>query len=67
MAKTQDVLDKIPEHVRAKIERLRKAYKNGYPNWETAMANSSSYCEGLRDSGLITDRERMILFIYTTV
>ena len=59
---TKKTLEKLPDHVLNHIERLRADHKRNHDN--TASYN---YTLGLHDAGLITDRERQILFIYTTV
>lgn len=67
---TKKTLEKLPNHVRAKIEDLRKSYTaKGFPfvHYDVARGRSAAYLEGLRDAGLITERERQILFVYTTV
>ena len=64
---TRDILDKLPECVRTELEHLRKDYKNEALNHDAALARSAGYAEGLRDAGLITERERQFVFIYTTV
>lgn len=64
---TKQVLNKIPANVRAALEQLRKDYKNDALNKGESRNRSAGYVQGLRDAGLITERERQILFIYTTV
>lgn len=64
---TKQVLNKIPANVRAALEQLRKDYKNDALNTDESRSRSAGYVQGLRDAGLITERERQILFIYTTV
>lgn len=64
---TQKTLEKLPEVVRKNIEGLRHDYKSNVVNKDVARAQSAWYVKGLRDAGFITDRERQILFIYTTV
>ena len=67
---TKEILEKLPDNIRAKVEDFRKAYTaKGFPNWhyDNALARSAAYMDGLRDAGIITERERQVLFIYTTV
>ena len=69
---TEKILDKIPVKVRGQIEVYRKDYneaKRYDKRWimNETMARASAYCKGLMDAGLITDRERQLLYIYTTV
>ena len=64
---TREVLNKIPENVRNMIEDLRKDYHNDSLNRDAVRKESYGYGCGLRDAGLITERERQVLFIYTTI
>lgn len=64
---TRETLNKMPENVRKAIEDLRKDYKNEALNHDECRAKSYGYTKGLRDAGLITERERQVLFIYTTI
>ena len=65
--KTKDVLERLPESVRAYLEQLRKDYSNPSIKHETCIARSAGYVHGLYDAGLVSDRERRLLFVYTTV
>lgn len=69
---TKKLLDKIPVKVRGQIEVYRKDYREAKKydkHWilDETRAMASAYCKGLMDAGLITDRERQLLFTYTTV
>ena len=73
---TRELLNKLPQKVRDEIERLRGEYKKGVDAddpryWITRRENVRfvvrGYLTGLRDAGLITERERQILTVYTTV
>lgn len=64
---TREVLRKMPDNVKRAIEDLRKDYKNEALNKDCVRNRSAGYVQGLRDAGLITERERQILFVYTTV
>lgn len=63
---TRKVLDRMPACVVSRIESYREAYKNPKYRDETRAA-SAGYVHGLKDAGLITERERQILFVYSTV
>lgn len=63
---TRETLNKMPEVVRNRLERLRKDYNNPSLNYDTAREASAAYVMGLKDAGLVTERERQILFVYTT-
>ena len=62
---TQQTLKKLPHHALEHIERLRTNYKRCQN--ETNRLASYNYTLGLKDAGLITDKERQCLFIYTTI
>ena len=64
---TRETLAKLPDAVLKNIEGLRHDYKSNVVNKDIARAQSAWYVKGLRDAGLITERERQILFVYTTV
>lgn len=64
---TKDVFEKLPEAVYAQLESIRKDYKNRALNREETRARLAGYVQGLRDAGLISERERQILFAYGTV
>ena len=63
---TKEVLEKIGKQypiVRAHIEALKKDYKM----FNNSCRLAGEYMRALRDTGIITERERQILFCYTTV
>ncbi len=63
---TREVLEKIEKQypaVRAHIEALRRDYKA----FNNSCRLAGEYTQALRDAGIITERERQILFVYTTV
>ena len=64
---TREVIEKLPGGIRWQIEDMRKDYKNPAVNHEAARARLAGYVNGLRDAGMITDRERQIIFVYGTV
>ncbi len=64
---TREVIAKMPEHIVTKIEMFRKDYANAALSADTTRARIAGYVEGLRDAGMITDRERQVLFCYATV
>ena len=64
---TRETLEKLPEVVRKNVEGLRHDYNGRVVNRDVARAQAAWYMKGLRDAGLITERERQILVIYTTV
>lgn len=73
MAKT--TLNKLPKNVLNKVEEFKTRYTNLSATGslrEMKMKDEirirmASYVEGLRDAGLITERERQIIFVYMTV
>ena len=67
---TREVITKMKErfpNIMYCIENLRKDYKNDSLNKDAVRKESYGYTKGLHDAGLITERERQVLFIYTTV
>ena len=63
----RETLTKIPENVKRQLDEYKRLY-NGLPDRrEETIARSAGYLLGLRDAGIITERERQILFVYTTV
>jgi len=63
---TKEVLNKMPEKVRKTIEYLKESYHNA--DAKTVQRSLSlAYLTGLLDAGLITENEKRILFIYTTI
>ena len=61
---TRTVLEKLPKGVRDQIERLRE-YSLDEPR--VRRIARASYVKALRDVGIINERERQVLFIYTTI
>lgn len=67
---TKQVLDKLPTAAFNKVNAYRNTYrgaKNDARRREVAHVAMMAYVCGLRDAGLITDRERRIVFVYMTV
>ena len=67
---TREIINKMPEAVKNRLERLRKDYKDAdytYHKKDMAREASAAYVMGLKDAGRVTERERQVLFIYTTV
>lgn len=71
---TKEVLEKLPQKVLFQVEKYRnerksldEANQRDYEKRGRLIDEAHAYLKGLRDGGLITDRERQILFIYTTV
>lgn len=62
---TKKTLEKLPRIALVHLERLRNNSKRCRN--ETNRLASYNYTLGLCDAGLITERERMALFIYTTI
>lgn len=63
----KETLYRLPTHVRLQIENLRTQYKNPQILKSETRASMNWYVKGLRDAGLITERERSVLFVYMTV
>lgn len=79
---TREVINGLPEHVRYKVETLRRAYTSYGDAYECANNVSClfvmrqkeelrtlmrGYLMGLLHAGLITERMRQTLFVYMTV
>lgn len=64
---TKELIERLPRNVVESVEELRKDNKNSAISKDETRARLSGYCKGLRDAGLITERERQILFVYGTV
>ena len=64
---TREVISRMPEKVVNVLNQLRKDYYNDALNTDEVRKESYGYTKGLRDAGLITERERQVLFLYTTI
>ncbi len=64
---TRELLNKLPENIVNTIELFRKDYKNDSISKAETRASIAGYVKGLRDAGVLTERERQILFVYSTV
>ena len=64
---TQKTLEKIPREVLLHIEILKKDYKDQRLDRNICRSSCREYVRGLRDGGLITERERQQLFAYMTI
>ena len=64
---TREVFNRMPETVRNKLDNIRKDYKSKALDTNAIRAELYGYTLGLRDAGLISERERQILFVYGTV
>jgi hypothetical protein len=64
---TKETLNKIPKEIQGQLNTYKKLYA-GLPDKRVeTRARMAGYVQGLRDAGLITERERQILFTYMTV
>lgn len=63
----KDTLEKIPANVRQVLDDIKKDYNNPTVNQDITRKYLYGYIKGLRDAGLITERERQILFVYGTI
>lgn len=74
MSKCKELLDRMPKTVMLQLNQYKHDYKmtsgmrdgREYLRHNEIRSEASAYTTGLRDAGLVTDRERMLLFIYTT-
>lgn len=63
---TQQVFDKLPKAVQNKLLQ----YKNDYEctnHMPEVRRWAAAYCDGLHDAGLITESEKRMMFIFTTI
>ena len=66
--RTREIINKLPESVLLRVNQYREAYTHfDGRNRAEARVRMAGYVEGLRDAGLITERERQLLFVYMTV
>lgn len=64
---TRELIARMPKKVVDTLNALRKDHKNDALDTDAVRKESYGYTKGLRDAGLITERERHVLFVYTTV
>lgn len=62
---TRELLASLPDSVLCAIDGMKREYKDG--KTECARREISAYVRALRDAGYITERERMMLFVYATL
>ena len=66
----KDTLDKMPERVKSELEdirKIRKLERERHISTDVSRERAFGYTKGLRDAGMITERERQMLYIYATV
>ena len=73
---TREAVERLPENIREKIEEYRKDYKSAMlkrheDRWATESEVIRSevwgYIKALKDAGVITELQRRILTVYSTV
>ena len=64
---TKELLESLPNNVQTYIDSLKWQRKNNIINDSLLHNLASGYTHGLCDAGLITDRQRGMLFIYITL
>ena len=64
---TRETLGRMPVHVVERLESFRAEHKNPALNRDETRKAFYGYTLGLKDAGLITERERQILYVYCTV
>lgn len=64
---TRETVAKMPQRVQFMLKDFNKDYHNNALDKDEVRAEIAGYVLGLRDAGLITERERQILFVYATV
>ena len=67
---TRELIARLPENVMERINGMKKTYKAFIPGErkhdETRLI-INAYITGLKDAGMITERERQILYCYATL
>lgn len=70
----RETYERMPQAVKLALNGYKKLYRSAkaldgtdYTRRDKIRTEASAYCKGLRDAGLVTDRERGYLYIYTTV
>lgn len=62
---TRELLESLPENVRANIKLLRNDVLTALPDtFHEMCGKAAGYATGLRDAGLITERQRCMLVLY---
>lgn len=64
---TKELLDRMPECVVQALDTFKRRRRAELLTRSEVAILAYEYTKGLRDAGLITDKERQVLFIYTTV
>lgn len=66
--KTRELLNRLPSKVVKTVETYRCMHNNTEGRrHDEVQARCAAYATALMDAGILTDRERMTLFIYMTV
>ena len=68
----RDTIKTLPETVQHQIEEYRQEYRfrkeeGNYHRQSEIGTRMAGYALGLRDAGLITERQRQYVYIYMTV
>ena len=67
---TKELIARLPQNVMDRINGMKKILKTTYPGerkYDEARNMINGYTKGLMDAGMITDRERSILYVYATL
>ena len=64
---TRETLEKLPANIRTALERLKKDYKNEALQTDEVRKEIYGYTNALRDGGIITERQRQLLYCYCTL
>lgn len=64
---TREVVERLPQVIRDRIERFRKDAKTDSRHREIYICKGQGYIEGLRDAGIIKEGESRILKCYLTI
>lgn len=64
--RVKELVEKQPEQIQRRLQDFKKMHNIDGRRTES-MHRAGAYTQALCDAGIITERERQMLFIYTTV
>ncbi len=67
MSRTMEVINKLPQDILKTVKGYKEQYNNPANKTCEVRARMAGYVQGLRDAGVISERERQVVFVYMTV
>ena len=67
---TRELIKSLPDNIQDRIKDIRDEYRKAKNRFGTLAVEDkynmmvNGYCKGLYDAGVITDRERSMIYIY---